>query len=65
MQDVDKHYFNVRRPHDRTIECVRKKGHHCIFTAMMCKLSRMHFNKLEAMKARHHMKDAMNITLPS
>ena len=32
---------------------------------MMCKLRRRHFNKLEAMKARHHMKDATNITLPS
>ena len=31
---------------------------------MMCKLRRRHFNKLEAMKARHHIKDAMNITLP-
>ena len=25
MQDANEHYFNVRRPHDRTIECVRKK----------------------------------------
>ena len=32
---------------------------------MMCKLSRRHFNKLEALQAKHHMKDATNITVPS
>ena len=36
-----------------------------ITRTMMCKLSRRHFNKLEAMQARHHLKDATNITLPS
>ena len=25
MQDADEHYFNVGQPHDRMIECVRKK----------------------------------------
>ena len=28
----------------------------------LCKLSRSHFNKLEAMQARHHMKDVTNMT---
>ena len=31
----------------------------------LCKLSRSHFNKLEATQGRHHMKDATNMTLPS
>ena len=29
---------------------------------MMCKLSRRHFNKLEAIQARHDMKDVSNMT---
>ena len=31
----------------------------------LCKLSRSRFNKLEAIQARHHMKDATNMTVPS
>ena len=65
MQDADEHYFNVRQPHDRTIESVRKLDSVAYSQLMMCKLRRRHFNKLEAMKARHHMNDATNITLPS
>ena len=45
------------------IEYVRKIEHHDIFTATMCKLSRRIFKKIEVMQARHHMKDATNITL--
>ena len=47
------------------MEYVRKTGWRDIFTSMMCKLSRRIFNKIEVMQARHHMKDATNITLPS
>ena len=36
-----------------------------ITRTMMCKLSRRIFKKIEVMQARHHMKDATNITLPS
>ena len=63
MHDTDKQYFDVRKSYEDGI--CKKKGQHCIFTVMMCKLSRRHFNKLEAMESRHHMKDATNITLPS
>ena len=65
MHDTDEHYFDVRQPQDRRMEYVRKTGRHDIFTPMMCQLSRRIFKKLEAMQARHHMKDATNITLPS
>ena len=47
------------------MEYVRKTGLHDIFTTTMCKLSRRIFKKIEVMQARHHMKDATNITLPS
>ena len=65
MHDTDEHYSDERQSHDTRMEYVRKTGRLDIFTPMMCKLRRRHFKKLEAMKARHHMKDAMNITLPS
>ena len=42
---------------------IRKTGRHDIFTAMMCKLRIRHFNKLEAVHAINHIKDATNITL--
>ena len=44
MHDTNKHNFYVRQPHFRRMEYVRKT------------LSRRHFNKLEAVQARHHMK---------
>ena len=53
MHDTDEHNFYVWQPHCRRMECVRKT------------LSRRHFNKLEAMQSRHHMKDPTEITLPS
>jgi hypothetical protein len=65
MHYTDEDYFDVRQAHDRRTEYVQKKGQHCIFTPMMCKLSRRTMKKIEAMQARHHMKDATNITLPS
>ena len=65
MLDTDKQYFDVRQTYDMRMEYVEKTGPHDIFTPMMCQLSRRIFKKLEAMQARHHMKDATNITLPS
>ena len=53
VHDTDEHNFYVRQPHCRRMEYVRKT------------LSRRHFNKLEAMQSRHHMKDPTIITLPS
>ena len=53
MHDTDEHNFYVWQPHCRRMEYVRKM------------LSRRHFNKLEAMQSRHHMKDPTKITLPS
>jgi hypothetical protein len=53
MHDTDEHNFYVRQPHCRRMEYVQKT------------LSKRHFNKLEAMQARHHMKDPTKITLPS
>ena len=50
---------------NKVAEYVKKTGRHDIFTATMCKLSRRIFKKIEVMQARHHMKDATNITLPS
>jgi hypothetical protein len=35
MHDTDEYYFDVRKPHDRRMEYVRKKGQHCIFTPMI------------------------------
>ena len=64
MQDADEHYFNVRRLHDRTIECVRKRTTLHIHSYDV-QTKQKAFNNLEAMKAKHHMKDATNITLPS
>ena len=52
MHDTDEHNFYVWQPHCRRMEYVRKT-------------SRRHFNKLEAMQSRHHMKDPTKITLPS
>ena len=63
MHDTDKQYFDVRQPYEDGI--CKKTGRRDIFTAMMCKLSRRIFKKIEVMQARHHMKDATNITLPS
>jgi hypothetical protein len=65
MHDTDDHYSDERQTHDTRMEYVQKIGAHDIFTPMMWKLSKRHFNKLEALQARHHMKDATNITLPS
>ena len=65
MHDTDEHYSDERQTHDARMEYVRKTGRHDIFTATMCKLSRRIFKKIEVMQARHHMKDATNITLPS
>ena len=64
MHDTNGHYFDVRQSHDRRMEYVRKIGRRDIFIATMCKLSRRIFKKIEVMQARHHMKDATNITLP-
>ena len=52
MHGTDEHNFYVRQPHCRRMD-VQKT------------LSRRHFNKLEAMQFRHHMKDPTKITLPS
>ena len=65
MHDTDEHYYDERQSNDMRMEYVRKTGRLHIFTPMMWKLSRRHFNKLEALQARHHMKGAINITLPS
>ena len=65
MHDTDEHYFDVRQAQDRRMEYVRKTRRHDIFTSTMCKLSRRVFKNIEVMQARHHMKDATNITLPS
>ena len=50
MHDTDNHYFDVRQTHDTRMEYVRKTGRHEINRTMMCKLSRRHFTKLEAMQ---------------
>ena len=63
MHDTDEHYADERQTHDTRMEYVKKR--HDILTARMCKLSRSIFKKIEVMQARHHMKDATNITLPS
>ena len=65
MHDTDEHYSDERQTHDARMEYVQKTGRRDIFTPMMWQLSRRHFNKLEALQARHHMKGATNITLPS
>ena len=65
MHDIDEHYYDERQCHDTRMEYVQKTRGHDIFTPMMWKLSRRHFNKLEALQARHHMEGATNITLPS
>ena len=65
MHDANEHYFDVRQAQERRMEYVIKTGWHDIFTAMMCKLSSRILKKIEVMQARHHMKDATNITLPS
>ena len=63
MHDTDKQYFDVRQPYEDGI--CKKTGRRDILIATMCKLSRRIFKKIEVMQARHHMKDATNITLPS
>ena len=65
MHDTDEHYSNEWQTHDTRMEYVQKTGRHDIFTPMMWKLIVRHFNKLEALQARHHMEVAINITLPS
>ena len=65
MHDTDEHNSDERPSHDTRMKYVRKNGRLDIFTPMMWQLSRRHFNKLEALQTRHHMKGAINITLPS
>jgi hypothetical protein len=65
MHDTEEHYSGVRKTHDTKMEYERKTGPHDIFTPMMWKLSRRHFNKLEALQGRIHMKVETNISLPS
>ena len=65
MHDTDKHYSDERQTHDTRMEYVRKTRRLDIFKPMMWKLRRRHFNKLEALQARHHMEGATNTTLPS
>ena len=50
MHDTNEHYSDERQTHDTRMEHVRKIGQRDIFTPMMWKLSRRHFNKLEAMR---------------
>ena len=47
------------------MEYVKKTGRRDILTAMVCKLSRRIFKKIELMQARQHVKDATYITQPS
>ena len=62
MHDTDKQYFDVRQPYE---DGARKTGWRDIFRTTMCKPRRRIFKKMEVMQARHHMKDATNITLSS
>ena len=62
MHDTDEHYFDVRQARDRRMEYIQKKTAFHIHTHdrrmeyVRKTLSRRHFNKLEAMQSRHHMK---------
>jgi len=65
MHDTDKNYSDERQTHDTGIEYVRKTGRHDIFKPMIWKLSRRHFNTLDALQARYHMEGATDTTLTS
>ena len=63
MHDTDKQYFDVRQPYEDGICKKNRTARHTHSYDVQTK--QKDFKKIEVMQARHHMKDATNITLPS